>query len=208
MNGSENAWSVPSERGPSASALVVATRRVRPLTRRVFFPIACSCLLLSACQECREQAPSIPTPPGQFGEQDLVFMVNGRSFALNSDVQVLLRELGPEYRLTEAPSCVYDGTDKSFEYASISLYTYPLGGTDLIDEIILTGPEFQTPKGLRVGNTLQQAVESYGANYRNDGGIIYYCLDPDVGVRSPCLYLVMEGDAITSISFYSASNVE
>lgn len=186
--------------------LLFCAASVRPAI--ALLPFTCVCLLLSACQNCQEQAPSTPTPLGQFGEQDLLFEVGGTSFALNSDVQELLQALGPEYRLTEAPSCVYEGTDKSFEYSSIGLYTYPMDGGDLIDEIILTGPEFQTPKGLRVGNTLQQAVELYGANYRDEGGIIYYCLDSDAGVRSPCLYLVMNGDNITSISFYSASNVE
>jgi len=66
---------------------------------------------------------------GSFTEADLVFEINGLRVELNSDASVLLKELGDGYDLEEAPSCLYDGMDKTFTYTNgIEIYTYPVDG--------------------------------------------------------------------------------
>lgn len=160
-------------------------------------------LMLFALSAC---AGSGGNGKAAFGETDLIFTLNGNEFALDSDVSGLLRELGDEYSLSEAPSCLYDGTDKTYEYEEISIYTYPLNGKDLIDEIQLTGSSFKTAKGITIGSTRDDIVNAYGEDFADEGGIITYSLIPG-DANSPCLYFTVEDGLVTGISYYSASNM-
>lgn len=139
-------------------------------------------------------------------EADLQFFYNNKTFELDTDVQPLLDALGSEYEFSEAPSCVYEGTDKAYEYSGIAIYTYPLNGKDLIDEIVLTGSEFETGKGIKVGSTKEDIVAAYGDAFIDEGSIITYRLNKEQA-DSPCIYFVLNDGTVESISYYSASNM-
>lgn len=156
--------------------------------------------LLCACA-----TPNI-SEKGSFGENDLIFELNNKKFYLDGDASVLLRELGEKYSYSEACSCLYNGNDKTFEYTGISIYTYPLDGKDLIDEIQLTDSTYSTTKGICVGSTIEDIIATYGADYIDESGVITYRLAPD-DMNSPCIYFMNENGLITGISFYSASNM-
>lgn len=168
--------------------------------KRITAVIICMLILVSAC------AGGIKQESKGFGKSDLNFELNGKVFALNSDVKALLTELGDSYEFSEAPSCVYEGTDKTYEYAHISIYTYPVKDKDHIDEIVLTGSSYKTVKSIRTGSTLEEVVAAYGNNYKDEGGMITYRLEPD-NMKSPSLYFVVEDGVVSSISYYSASNI-
>ena len=103
-------------------------------------------------------------------------MVEGKTFFLNSDASELLEELGEDFAVSEAPSCVYDGTDKTFKYDSIAIYTYPNGQKEIIDEIILLNDTFLTSKGIKVGSTTEEVIRAYGEKYIKKGEIMTYSL--------------------------------
>lgn len=147
-------------------------------------------------------------PAALFTEEDLTIVIGGTAFSLNADVSGLLAVLGEDYDFFEAPSCVYEGTDKSYDYAGISIYTYPVDNLDLIDEIVLLDAGYETPKGIKVGSSLEDIIAAYGNGYQDDGDIITYSLDPDpANLKSPRLYFILDEGQITSISYYSASNI-
>jgi len=139
-------------------------------------------------------------------QNDLEFKINGKSFLLDSDVTVLLKELGDNYELNEAPSCVYEGKDKTFVYEGIEIYTYPLNDKDMIDEILLTDRTYKTNREIAVGDTKNDLIKAYGEEFIDEGGIIKYSLKPD-DHGSPCLYFQLTDDKIVAISYYSASNM-
>lgn len=155
---------------------------------------------LSACGDPKDSGEAA------FGEGDLIFELNNKAFALDEDVSGLLSELGNDFSLSEAPSCLYDGTDKTYEYEGITIYTYPLNGKDLIDEIQLTDSKYSTAKGITVGSTPDDVIGAYGEDYADEGGIITYRLVAD-DANSPCLYFIVEGGLVAGISYYSASNM-
>ncbi|MDD4494330.1 MAG: hypothetical protein PHV32_08295 [Eubacteriales bacterium] len=155
--------------------------------------------LLSACGKKADESKALQ-------EADLKFIYNDMTFELDSDVQPLLKELGSDYEFSEAPSCVYEGTDKAYEYSGIAIYTYPLNGKDLIDEIILTDSEYETNKGIRVGSTKEDIVAAYGEEYIEEGNMHTYRLHKEQA-DSPCIYFVLNNGTVESISFYSASNM-
>lgn len=170
--------------------------------KKILISLAVVCLLfsISAC------AASGGNGEAGFGENDLIFVLNDKEFVLDGDVSALISELGDGFTLYEAPSCLYDGTDKTFEYVGVTIYTYPLNGKDLIDEIQLTDGTYSTSKDISVGSTTEDVIEAYGEDYADEGGIITYRMVPD-DAKSPCLYFITEGGIVTGISYYSASNM-
>ncbi len=166
-------------------------------------------LLLGACAGGAD-TPAVQDEPvaGEFSESDLTFVYGGTQFPLNSDAALLLEALGSEYELTEAPSCVYVGEDKLFEYSDISIATYPLDGKDLIDEIYIIGGDYQTTKGIKIGSSEQEVAEQYGQNENESGDIIYALNGSIDDPKSPKLTFEMTDGAVSGISFYAASNVQ
>jgi hypothetical protein len=146
--------------------------------------------------------------PSNLKESDLSFALDGKSYALKTDAQPLLDALGSGYALIEAPSCLYQGNDKTFEYESIVIYTIPVDGKDIIDEIDLTGGSYETSRGIKIGDTLEDIRKAYGESYFDDGGIIEYNLSGDKSdIKSPKIYFEMTDGKVSCIGLYSASNI-
>ncbi|HBN82426.1 MAG TPA: hypothetical protein DDZ89_01135 [Clostridiales bacterium] len=141
-----------------------------------------------------------------FSEKDLEFTVNNVVFRLDQDVAPLLETLGDEYETAEAPSCVYDGMDKTFMYDSVEIYTYPLNGKDLIDEIAFIDSTFETKRGISIGDTKEDLIKAYGEDYTDEGGVYRYAVKKG-DLDSPCIYFTMDQDKVVGISLYSASNM-
>jgi len=137
---------------------------------------------------------------------DLVFDAGDISISLDSDIAPALEVLGGSYSFSEAPSCVYDGTDKIYTYDDLEIYTYPLNDKDLVDEIVLLTQRYSTNKGIKVGDTISDIAEAYGKDYVREGDIISYPLD-NGDPQSPMIYFVTDGEYIISINYYSASNM-
>lgn len=152
-------------------------------------------LLLFAC-----------SPKGSIDNKDLVFVYSGTSFLLDSDVAQLIETLGGDYEYIEAPSCVYEGNDKTFVYEDFEIYTYPLDGKDLIDEIIILSSEYETSRGISVGDTVDELKKAYGDKYTDQGGLITYHKN-QADKKSPVIYFYTQNGVIVSIHYYSASNI-
>lgn len=139
--------------------------------------------------------------------KDLEFKVNNKTFLLDTDVIPLLEELGDGYKLSEAPSCVYEGMDKMFSYEEVEIYTYPLEGKDLIDEICFIDSTYETNRGISVGDSKDDLIKAYGEDYTDEGGVLKYSMKKG-DLNSPCIYFILDEDVITGISLYSASNIQ
>lgn len=152
-------------------------------------------LLLSSCSGTES-----------FSEKDLEFTVNDIVFRLDQDVAPLLEALGDGYETAEAPSCVYEGMDKTFIYGSVEIYTYPLNNKDLIDEIAFVDSTFKTKRGISIGDSKEDLIKAYGEDYTDEGGVYRYALKKG-DLDSPCIYFTMDQDYVSGISLYSASNM-
>lgn len=187
-----------TETSPAAAA--IATQAATPAATET------PAVTPSATPAVTTQAPVAAAP---FGDADLVFSLNGTGYKLKTDAKPLLDALGPGYKLTASPSCLYVGEDKTFDYPDISIVTFPDGKKDIMDEIDLNTDKYATSRGIKVGNTLDQITAAYGPNYYNDGGVIEYILSGDPNdKKSPMLYFQMDGDTVSLIGLYSASNVQ
>ncbi|HAL74406.1 MAG TPA: hypothetical protein DCM45_04840, partial [Clostridiales bacterium] len=104
-----------------------------------------------------------------------------------------------------APSCLYEGTDKTYEYDDLVVYTITKNGVDLIDGIDLTSSRYTTVRGITVGSSWQSILEAYGDPGDSEYDLIYWA-DPALGDSSPTLTFMLDQDNVSVISLYSGSN--
>ncbi len=141
-------------------------------------------------------------------EKDLEMVFNGQTFKLKTDAKLLLDVLGKDYEKQESDSCLYEGMDREFDYAKITIITFPQNKKDIIDEVDIADTGFTTSRGIKVGATLDEVTAAYGKNYKDEGTQIKYILsgNPD-DMKSPCIIFELENGKVTSIDYYSASNI-
>jgi hypothetical protein len=136
---------------------------------------------------------------------DLAAVVNGKTYAMMDEAKPLIDALGEPVSYSEAPSCLYEGFDKTYEYADLTIYTITTKGVDRIDGIDLTTDAWQTPRGIKVGSRQADVFQAYGAPFSEEGDLVYIT-DESMGGTSPRITFVMDGDVVSTISIYSGSN--
>ena len=146
-------------------------------------------------------------------EKDMGISVNGVWFPIWDDVSGLLDALvdalDEDYEMSSAPSCVFEGEDKEFDFDGLLVLTNPDGARDLWYGILLTGDTFATSRGIRVGSHIDDVMTAYGENYFREGqNIITYSISGIEGdIASPCIQFIVEDEHVTEIEIYYPTNV-
>ena len=145
---------------------------------------------------------------GAFNENDMIFVHNGVSYPISTDAAPLLKLFGSDYETIEAPSCSFEGEDKQFIYDFATVYTYPMDGVDLINEIYIYGGDFKTNRNIKLGDTLEAVIEAYGEGGFEDGSSYVYALsgNPE-DMESPRLYFELADGIVTGISYFGANGI-
>ena len=150
-------------------------------------------------------APSLKAPTGAFSKADLGVNISGRNYYLREDSAPILAVLGSSYDYSEMVSCVYDGKDKTFAYPGIKVNTIPAGGKDMIEMITLTDANYETLRGIRVGDDMDKLIAAYGENYFDDGYITYSLTNDPYDIQSERIQFYFENGVINTIYIYSPS---
>lgn len=95
-------------------------------------------------------------------QEDFAFTYNGIRIAMGSDAEPILEALGQPKSYTEEASCAFDGLDKTYDYGSFYLSTYPLNGRDYVYTIWFADDTAATDEGIRIGTHQSQVEEAYG----------------------------------------------
>lgn len=156
----------------------------------------CLCLLLCACGKAA------------FQESDIALTVSGAKADTGSSVSALLDALGADYTYSEAISCVYTGMDKTYQYPSCTIYTYPDGETDRLMELYCT-EDVTTAKGISIGSSRGDVEAAYGSGYTLAGSTLTYALTaPDSLTLPASLYFELDGDTVCAIGLTCAHRAE
>ncbi len=126
-----------------------------------------------------EETPTseITQSTGEFTVDDLVFEYNGQIINLDEHINDVKSKIGEPLEMTSAPSCYYDGDDKSFIYDGFTIYTYPDGENDYVVSIEFSTDAVSTVKGARVGMAIEEALAIYGEGYSVNGSNYQYQID-------------------------------
>lgn len=127
-----------------------------------------------------------------------VFRYNGVTVSVDEDMAAVLEGLGePATPPFEAPSCAFEGLDKTYTYGSFVIETYPQGEKDYVSTITLKDDAVSTAENIYIGSSLADVTNAYGTDYTEQGSMLVYHKD---GMK---LCILMENDVVTSIQYFS-----
>lgn len=117
---------------------------------------------------------------------------------MDMEADEIIRELGEPISCFEATSCVFDGTDKIYNYGSFELDTYELNGKDYVSCIYFRDDLVATREGISLFMSREELFATYGERDIAQNGEYIYEKD---GMQ--LRFLIKEG-AITSIEYRSS----
>jgi len=151
------------------------------------------------------EVPTVTVKPVQKQEEvpeeqpkGYLFEYKGVCIAMDMEADEIIRELGEPISCFEATSCVFDGTDKIYNYGSFELDTYELNGKDYISCIYFRDDLVTTREGISLFMSRDELFAAYGERDIAQNGEYIYEKD-SMQLR----FLIKEGE-ITSIEYRSS----
>lgn len=128
-----------------------------------------------------------PTPdpvpddtPQQEPSQDIKFGFD----KLDSNAGDVISALGDPLDVTSAPACFANGADsKIYTYENIVIECYVLGGEEKICSITITGGDYSTNEGIKIGSSQSDVEYAYGAGEQAGEYVIYFDGDKELDVK-------------------------
>ncbi len=131
---------------------------------------------------------------GEQTDTGYTFQANSITVAMNAKAADLVDKLG-EYEYFEAPSCAFQGMDKTYTYAGFELMTYEQDKVDYVLSITLRDDSLTTPEGVTIGSSLADVKTAYGDDFTQDENSYQY------KKGSTFLTFIVEDDAVTSVEY-------
>jgi len=175
-------------------------------------------LAVTGCGKEKDENNKQPTPVEQPGNQNAdandgttgettnnkgselkgyVFEYNGVKIGMDMEAAPIIAALGEPASYFEAPSCAFEGLDKTYSYGSFELDTYEQNGKDYISGIFFCDDLIETPEGVCLFETKADMIAAYGETFVEEFGMLVYEKE---GMK---LKFILEGDEITSIEYAS-----
>ena len=126
-----------------------------------------------------------------------VFEYNGVKIGMDMEAAPIIAALGEADSYFEAPSCAFEGLDKTYSYGSFEIDTYEQDGKDYISTVFFCDDLIETPEGVCLFETKADMINAYGEGFKEEFGMLVYEKE---GMK---LKFILEGDEITSIEYSS-----
>ncbi|MHB8963597.1 MAG: hypothetical protein ACYC5K_10650 [Saccharofermentanales bacterium] len=124
-----------------------------------------------------------------------VFVSGGALIAMHAPAAAILDQLGEPKEYFEAPSCAFQGIEKTYVYTSFSLYTYELEGADHVASIVILDDSITTKEGVSIGDPLSKVTSVYGDGFVKSVGLYTY------ETKTMKLNFIVADDSVTSIEY-------
>ena len=124
-----------------------------------------------------------------------VFKYGGISIGIDDEAEEILEQLGEPMEYFEAPSCAYQGVDKTYYYNGFEITTYTDNNTDYIANVLLVDDSVTTQEGIYIGSSLDEVVNEYGLEY--EASINQYVYT----ISETQLQFIFEDDVVISIMY-------
>lgn len=146
----------------------------------------CLALSLAGCGTAEEPAAAETQTDG------FSFLYKDTEIPMNAPAESILTALGNPKTCTEAPSCAFDGMDKTYFYGSFYLTTYPAEDGDRIQGLWFADDTVVTPAGITIGSGRVEVEAAYGT-FEGDSCVL------EKGTSR--LTILLTGDTVTGIRY-------
>lgn len=123
------------------------------------------------------------------------FTYNGTKIALHAPAAEIVAALGEPKSYSESTSCAFDGLDKTYDYGSFCLTTYPIGDKDYISGWWFVDDLVSNDENICIGSSKADVEAAYGTEGFN--GINSYTVQKGSGK----LLIIMKDDAVSSVQY-------
>ncbi len=153
-----------------------------------------SALIFSACGA--GDTPPADNGPSSAESAEFYFETGSHKLRVNDDMKDIIAAIGEPLRYFEAPSCAFEGLDKTYTYAGFVIITRPEGDSDFVSCITLSDDSVTTPEGAYIGFAKADVIKLYGEGDETPGGISY--------TKGDCvLSFIIDKDTVISIEYLS-----
>ena len=157
-----------------------------------FLLAAAMMLCFAACQPTETpDAPGNKVPV----QDSFTFTYKGTKIALHAPAEQVVAALGEPLKYSESTSCAFEGLDKSYDYGSFYLETYPIGDKDYVYGWWFVDDLVETAEGICIGSSKADVETAYGAD--NYNGTNAYTIKKGSGM----LTIILDNDVVTSIQY-------
>ena len=148
-------------------------------------------------QSSKQQSQQPAKKEGSFSASDTVFVTQGKSVALVSDMSGVLSSLGNANSVESQLSCHGVGEDKTYNYNGFVINTYPLNNKDYVMEVVVNSSNISTPKGIHIGSSEADVIAAYGSGYNTVG--CYYSYETGDGKS---IQFFIDNGTVSEIDYY------
>lgn len=159
--------------------------------------------------EATVEPTATPAVLEPLGLQDLMLVVDGEFYDLQSDVGTLLDTLGDQYEKKAVSGGFSGESETEYVYEGIKIRTYPADDIDVMYSAEFTSDLFDTARGMHVGSTADEVKAAFGAGFYEEGGAIIYTFDgKKKSEQSSSITFNMKDGAVSSVILYNAGDVQ
>ena len=143
-----------------------------------YIAILCvTALLMALCAGCDSKEPAeapttvltavpadptaAPTVAPTAAQDNLYFTYSGTKVMLDMPAEGLLSQLPEPKHYTESASCAFEGLDKTYDYGSFALQTYPAKDGERVFGFWFQDDTVTTAEGAYIGMTPDQVAQLY-----------------------------------------------
>ncbi len=134
-------------------------------------------------------------PTASSAEGGHIFTYNGTEISMHAPAADILASLGQAKSQTEEASCAFEGMDKTYNYGSFFLQTYPLEEQDYIYCLWFMDDTVTTAEGIYIGSSEEQVKQAYGEDTYN--GSNAYIITKGESI----LTIITDAGAVTGITY-------
>ncbi len=105
---------------------------------------------------------------------NFAFKNNGLTIPIDGQAEEILDKLGEPMEYFEAPSCAYQGLDKTYYYNGFEITTYTEKEVDYVASVLLVDDTVTTDKGIYIGSSIDDMIKAHGEDYEEKTGQYTY----------------------------------
>jgi len=132
---------------------------------------------------------------GNDSQDVFFFVINGVEVRMGEPALPIIEKLGQYNDFFEAPSCAFEGFDRSWYYSGFVVHAYPDGDEDFILSVVLNDDANGTDRRVFIGMSYEDMVAAYGSDYEQNQDQFLYRLG------STSLAFIISDDFIASITY-------